>query len=865
MLNRTNTIWQNLGAIPFILCMVLLLLNQNSCDSSTKNNAAKDILYYPEIHEENPDIFKADSLCLAGQDSAALQAYVKSVTRQNKNDKALQHSYGKILLISRDSVQQKTAFHYLKNGTNLIPTALIDLAEYQINLKDTCLDKPELESFENFNIPPHYAGRAYLALARYYEGSHYNFDSIWHYLNKAQHYFSETGYITFHQVTCLETLSTYATYRRKNLLAIRYANALCTFDKYWPKAEREDSASAYANRAYMLFREDDFKGSSDDIQRGLSLIIPEDNPEIYQSLMKSYLAMYMLRGQDSLWWNVYRNVEKNVQSSGKDYIESKRWLGQYLHYTGQYKEAIHVLGAVWKKEIKDRNTHSARYSTLCYLLSDASLQTGDIQQALQYMYANQRRFDVYNIDSMLAILATEPVYPFSPATECANIYYKAYKNTGQVEYLKHAEKFIKAIDNTLYSHMKVDEENALLQFYFETGRNYFDLGLHVNYHLFRLTRDTFYQKRFLEYSEKRKSSLLHKDMILGWRQGDFTEVERKLRAQIKEEKRKGFRDNRQFNALVDDYENLEIKYPKTVPEKRNHILLENIEKTKEVLSDMTKNGKSVLLIDETAEVWYYTLVNSGGTNILAQKYSQDIIDSVLACTDYLARHQLKPLSKDRFKPEVFMPREIVDQLREKVIVIPDGVYHRMPWEDIFPRPRYDIQHIPSVRVWKVLFDKKSNAPLRKVVAFAFSDPETIRQKSRTYLAELPGTYREVMNLRKKYPSTAIYTGNEATIENFWKVYEDPEIDYIHLALHGKANSVEKDDVKLYFRTRTGGLDSLYGYELLAHRSSCQKVVLSACQSGLGKYIAGEGNYSLPRYFMLNGAYDIQSNLWDVVD
>jgi CHAT domain-containing protein len=80
-----------------------------------------------------------------------------------------------------------------------------------------------------------------------------------------------------------------------------------------------------------------------------------------------------------------------------------------------------------------------------------------------------------------------------------------------------------------------------------------------------------------------------------------------------------------------------------------------------------------------------------------------------------------------------------------------------------------------------------------------------------------------------------------------------------------ANSFEKDDVKLFFRSSEGGLDSLYGYELLRYKSSCKKIVLSACESGLGTYEKGEGLFSLPRYFMLNGATDVKFHYWDVED
>jgi len=176
---------------------------------------------------------------------------------------------------------------------------------------------------------------------------------------------------------------------------------------------------------------------------------------------------------------------------------------------------------------------------------------------------------------------------------------------------------------------------------------------------------------------------------------------------------------------------------------------------------------------------------------------------------------------------------------------------------------YSILHLPTVRLFKKFLQNESDK--KGAVLFAFSDKETIRSKLRTFLAELPGTYKEVMALSLKYPKAIIYTGKNATKANFIRAYQDTNISYIHLALHGLANSAEKDDVKLFFRTTSGGLDSLYGYELMKYKSRCKKVVLSACQSGIGAYIPGEGSYSLPRYFMINGATDVVFNYWDVED
>ncbi|MBK8819423.1 MAG: hypothetical protein IPN49_10155 [Saprospiraceae bacterium] len=61
------------------------------------------------------------------------------------------------------------------------------------------------------------------------------------------------------------------------------------------------------------------------------------------------------------------------------------------------------------------------------------------------------------------------------------------------------------MDTLLYHQMEGVEENVLLQFYVETGKQYFDLGLSVNYHLYEATRDSIYLQRFFEYSERGKT------------------------------------------------------------------------------------------------------------------------------------------------------------------------------------------------------------------------------------------------------------------------------------------------------------------------------------------------------------------------
>ena len=93
--------------------------------------------------------------------------------------------------------------------------------------------------------------------------------------------------------------------------------------------------------------------------------------------------------------------------------------------------------------------------------------------------------------------------------------------------------------------------------------------------------------------------------------------------------------------------------------------------------------------------------------------------------------------------------------------------------------------------------------------------------------------------------------------------------YVHFATHGFVDSVDPSLSAIVLslvdrdgRPQDGFLraDELYGLEL-----SADMVVLSACQTGLGKEIRGEGLVGLTRGLMYAGAATVVVSLWSVSD
>jgi CHAT domain-containing protein/Tfp pilus assembly protein PilF len=93
--------------------------------------------------------------------------------------------------------------------------------------------------------------------------------------------------------------------------------------------------------------------------------------------------------------------------------------------------------------------------------------------------------------------------------------------------------------------------------------------------------------------------------------------------------------------------------------------------------------------------------------------------------------------------------------------------------------------------------------------------------------------------------------------------------YVHIATHGFLNSLrpELSGIVLSLINDRGSEQDgfLRAHEVFDLRLPAEMVVLSGCQTGLGKEIKGEGLVSLTRGFMYAGAARVMVSLWEVND
>ncbi|MCE7996445.1 MAG: CHAT domain-containing protein [Roseivirga sp.] len=145
-----------------------------------------------------------------------------------------------------------------------------------------------------------------------------------------------------------------------------------------------------------------------------------------------------------------------------------------------------------------------------------------------------------------------------------------------------------------------------------------------------------------------------------------------------------------------------------------------------------------------------------------------------------------------------------------------------------------------------------------ILAFGY-DGEGIADE-RSGLGGLPGAVAEVEFLRSNFTGT-FYSGNSGDKRRFLEKAKD--YDVLHLALHGKADLNNRFNSSLIFNGDTDY--SLNTYDLYGIRLNPRMVVLSACESGVGKLSTAEGSFSVARGFASVGVPSIVTTLWKVND
>ena len=251
--------------------------------------------------------------------------------------------------------------------------------------------------------------------------------------------------------------------------------------------------------------------------------------------------------------------------------------------------------------------------------------------------------------------------------------------------------------------------------------------------------------------------------------------------------------------------------------------------------------------------------------------------------------------------------------QKKLIISADGALNFIPFEALLNRQgnylaqEYQIKMVPSAAVWLQLKKRTYNTPRKEVIAFggaiyeetqsnvqpvaSLKDVNSWQLRSYDLVEQgkpltdlfkamgygkmnyLAGTLAEVKEIGEIYAgSSQIITGKEMTekkVKDLSSTGMLKQYKVVHFATHGWAmNAMPKASglAMCIPKVSTDGEDgTLVAKELSQLDLNADMVMLSACETGLGKLYGGEGVSGLNQALLIAGANSTIVSLWPVND
>ncbi|MBS1718197.1 MAG: CHAT domain-containing protein [Armatimonadetes bacterium] len=262
-------------------------------------------------------------------------------------------------------------------------------------------------------------------------------------------------------------------------------------------------------------------------------------------------------------------------------------------------------------------------------------------------------------------------------------------------------------------------------------------------------------------------------------------------------------------------------------------------------------GKSRLIICPDTFLWAipFGVLQDSSSRRLCEYVDVVLTPSLLT---YQILTKTASPSLENYSPLVFADPLLADQQRfgKKVEVAAE------PQGEARPLPTSDEDVPPG---------SSFNLPKEQFKLASYSAPESYRISRGGMLAELPGTRQEANSIAKVFPNAKIFTRETAQEREFKKVASDYRI--LHLASHGVFNDI----APLYSSIVLSDPDDnsedgfLTAQEILGMHLKADLVVLSACNTGQGQFISGEGQMGLSWALSAAGAKSKVMSQWAVDD
>jgi CHAT domain-containing protein/Tfp pilus assembly protein PilF len=351
-------------------------------------------------------------------------------------------------------------------------------------------------------------------------------------------------------------------------------------------------------------------------------------------------------------------------------------------------------------------------------------------------------------------------------------------------------------------------------------------------------------------------------------------VDNKQQAKLREKIRTAELD---YAAYVN---NLHSKYPEFKSIKSPEPI--GLERAQELTDDQTAvleyaiTGNQLLMFlvsSNEVQVEQFSLTDNENLGNELTTWVTDFKDAILSTA---SQSELREKSSKLYNV-LLKPFEEQLNNHSNLIVVPDGALAYLPFEALTQGSQYLIENFrikyePSLTSLTLL---QESDPGNQKELLAVAGSQTSEGNSQfvrsAQLSALPSTLIEVDSIASHFQQVSMLKKEEVSEQAFKELLQENRYRYIHLATHGIIDEEQPSrsgltlsaEGKITASSKEDGM--LRSSEIFGLDINSDMVVLSACNTGLGKVVGGEGMLGMQRSFFYAGTSTVVVSLWNVYD
>ena len=681
-------------------------------------------------------------------------------------------------------------------------------------------------------------------------------------------------------------------------------NQLRKIGEIYIQKEELDSAKRYFRRCLDILEDDQMEGGDFDQKHRINVNF--DVAKLFFKEENQDSTLFYIDHVLDLSQGKYRfNRDKAYELLGKvfshrkdfekaiDYFEKAKrvTIERYSDYEKHYLIAEKDIALAKSfEQIEDLESALNHYQQALQMLSHDDLSTSDLYQV-------PRLDNIYSQLNFLDALSGK-----------AGIFFKKYKRNKNQKDLEAAyESFLVASQLIQKIRYNYDRQSSLLQFSTRVLKIY-EGGIAAALAMNEIKGDKKYLQQAYFFSESNKAMLLLESLNDNMAKGfagipdsllkKENELKREitfLKSKFNDEKSKGNKDglikietlrdqlfdlNEKYNELISRFEN---EFPKYYQLKYN-IQLATLAEVQTKL----RNTSTALIEYFFGENMIYIFTITGKDFFVKEiDREKKLLSSIFKVRRFLNQPPESNDAGKSFTEYIKCAHDIYKAILEPVIlpeidhlvIVADDRLGYLPFGALLTKPplkneieysmenlsylieEYSLSYSYSGTLFCNKFSTSKKTPKNKFLGFApsfnaFADSDR-RDCNNEVLADLNCNENEIERI-KQVVGGEILIEDEATKSNFEQEADNYQI--IHLATHACLDDQNPGFNKIHFSD-----DYISNYDLYNMRLNADLAVLSACDTGSGRLVKGEGVMSLARGFIHAGCASVVMSLWSVDD